>query len=244
MDQKQLGARSRECSSASGLSGSATPSPTSPTFANIGFPFSFSRSGATPPPSPSSPSFSFPQTPMGDELSSRKASTLAERYLTFLHLAPGVLKLIGDHGELVKVDDGEHPISEDDDVGSEVPMTRTASDYSYSAGRYSGNGWRIIGDAGGMYYLLVFLLEVSSDISLQGTIQSFSIHRPLLLFWGSPCSYWGSGGGRFHCCFHTRRLLRSGSNGMAQQQGCDLLHKVISHICLAGQVTNGIGVGI
>lgn len=56
--------------------------------------------------------------------------------------------MIGD-GELVKVDDGEFPISEDDDAGSEVPLTRSASDYSYSAGRYAGNGWRIVGDAGG-----------------------------------------------------------------------------------------------
>ena len=143
MDQKELGARSRACSVASSRQCSTGPSPTSTTFPNIGFP----RFGPTPPPSPRP--FQ-PPTPAIEEPSTRRTSALADRYLSLLHLAPGVLKLIGE-GKLVKVDDGEHPISEEEYIGSEVPMTRSASDYSYSAGRYAGNGWRIVGDAGGTY---------------------------------------------------------------------------------------------
>lgn len=99
----------------------------------------------------------------GEEIPSRKADALADRYLSFLQLAPGVLELLGEHGVLVKVgEDGiEHSVdgvdtdSEDgrDDKSNAVPTTRTASDYSYSATHYAGNGYRIIGDAGGMTVL-------------------------------------------------------------------------------------------
>ncbi|GBE80947.1 FAD/NAD-P-binding domain-containing protein [Sparassis latifolia] len=73
-------------------------------------------------------------------LSSQTSSTLADRYLSFLELAPGVVDLIGD-GELMKV-------CEDGLNEAEVPFARSASDYSYSADTYAGEGWRIIGDAG------------------------------------------------------------------------------------------------
>ncbi|KAI0332267.1 FAD/NAD-P-binding domain-containing protein [Cubamyces sp. BRFM 1775] len=77
-----------------------------------------------------------------DSLSARTSSTLAERYLSFLPLAPGVLDLIGD-GELVSIKtEGE------DDEETEGPVARSASDYSYSASEYAGPGWRAVGDAG------------------------------------------------------------------------------------------------
>ncbi|KAJ8488641.1 hypothetical protein ONZ51_g3445 [Trametes cubensis] len=77
-----------------------------------------------------------------DSLSARTSSTLAERYLSFLPLAPGILDLIGD-GELVTIKtEGE------DDEEAEGPMARSASDYSYSATEYAGPGWRVVGDAG------------------------------------------------------------------------------------------------
>ncbi|KAI0769406.1 FAD/NAD-P-binding domain-containing protein [Trametes elegans] len=75
-------------------------------------------------------------------LSARTSSTLAERYLSFLQLAPGVLDLIGD-GELVSL-----KTDEDEDEDSEGPVARSASDYSYSASEYAGPGWRLVGDAG------------------------------------------------------------------------------------------------
>lgn len=77
-----------------------------------------------------------------DTLSARASSTLAERYLSFLELAPGVLDLIGD-GELVSL-----KTDEDEDDDAEVPVARSASDYSYSASHYAGPGWRLVGDAG------------------------------------------------------------------------------------------------
>ncbi|KAI0072427.1 FAD/NAD(P)-binding domain-containing protein [Panus rudis PR-1116 ss-1] len=119
MEQKQLGVRSRACSSACGG----------------------------------------PPIPPG-EPNPKKTSALADRYLTFLHLAPGVQKLIGE-GELVAVDEsyGSREPDARDEQESECkankeacsgspPMARSASDFSYSASRYAGQGWRIIGDAG------------------------------------------------------------------------------------------------
>ena len=73
-------------------------------------------------------------------ISARTASTLADRYVSFLQLAPGVLDLVGD-GELVAV--------KTDEDEEEPPVARTASDYSYSASEYGGPGFRLVGDAGG-----------------------------------------------------------------------------------------------
>ncbi len=72
---------------------------------------------------------------------SRHHATLADKYLTFLHLAPGVQELMGDEAELVKVCD----------ENGEAPAARSASDFSYSADSYAGEGWRLVGDAGGMF---------------------------------------------------------------------------------------------
>ncbi|KAI0779599.1 FAD/NAD-P-binding domain-containing protein [Fomes fomentarius] len=75
-------------------------------------------------------------------ISARTASTLADRYLSFLHLAPAVLDLIGPDAELVTVKIDE------DDSDENIPVARSASDYSYSAPEYAGPGFRIVGDAG------------------------------------------------------------------------------------------------
>ena len=60
-----------------------------------------------------------------------------QRYLDTLELAPGLKKLLGD-GKLV------------DHLGTDATsLVHTASDYSYSSDRHSGDGWRVVGDAGG-----------------------------------------------------------------------------------------------
>ena len=66
-------------------------------------------------------------------------SSSTRRYLETLELAPCLKKLLGD-GKLV------------DHLGStngSPALVHTASDYSYSADKYAGDGWRVIGDAGG-----------------------------------------------------------------------------------------------
>jgi flavin-dependent dehydrogenase len=73
---------------------------------------------------------------MNQESFARGAETeqsLVARYQTHLHLAPNLVKLIGD-GTLV-VKPGE-------------PIVRSAEDFSYQADRYAGDGYRIAGDAG------------------------------------------------------------------------------------------------
>ena len=66
-------------------------------------------------------------------------SPSTQQYLETLDLAPGLKELLGD-GKLVPHLGTENGNSK---------LVHTASDYSYSAERYSGNGWRVIGDAGG-----------------------------------------------------------------------------------------------
>ena len=68
-------------------------------------------------------------------------SSSTQRYLETLELAPGLRELLGD-AKLI-----DH-LGSDGDNGS---LVHTASDYSYSADRYAGDGWRIIGDAGGLW---------------------------------------------------------------------------------------------
>jgi hypothetical protein len=61
------------------------------------------------------------------------------KYLETLELAPGVKKLVGD-GELV------------DHLGADAgnpSLVHSTTDYSYSLDGYAGDGWRVIGDAGG-----------------------------------------------------------------------------------------------
>jgi hypothetical protein len=66
-------------------------------------------------------------------------SVLVHRYLSNLSYAPGVLKLITEHGRLAPEKGG----------------IRSASDFSYSAPSYAGNRYRIVGDAGGGWFSLL-----------------------------------------------------------------------------------------
>ncbi|KAK7691668.1 hypothetical protein QCA50_005067 [Cerrena zonata] len=152
MDQKQLGIRSRAYAAATGQS--------------VPFP---AASTSNPIFAPSTPTSSTPSSSKSDGADSpnnenkQGTSNLAERYLSFIPLAPGVLKLIGEKGKFVGIDEDytviseytspfsdDHPGPKDsqNEKGKDVPMARTASDFSYSCGRYAGDRWRIIGDAG------------------------------------------------------------------------------------------------
>lgn len=63
-----------------------------------------------------------------------KKPTLTEHYLDQLQFLPGVRDLIGGKGQMIP--------------GS----TKSAADYSYFASRYSGDHYRIIGDAASMSF--------------------------------------------------------------------------------------------
>jgi hypothetical protein len=78
---------------------------------------------------------------------SSQISPTARHYHESLLLAPGLKKLIGN-GRMV-----EYPPSDK----KHEKLVHIAGDYSYYASTYAGNGWRIIGDAGGIrvYYLLI-----------------------------------------------------------------------------------------
>jgi hypothetical protein len=67
-------------------------------------------------------------------------STAEQRYLKGLDLVPGLKRLLGFKGKMVR---GE----------GEVSTVRTASDYSYSASSYAGENYRIVGDAAGKFLL-------------------------------------------------------------------------------------------
>ncbi|KAI0724125.1 FAD/NAD(P)-binding domain-containing protein [Fomitopsis betulina] len=127
MAQKELGLRSRASSSAS-VSPLMSPAP----LFSAPSAFSGADGGKMRPRSQST-------------LSARTASTLAERYRGFLQLAPGVQGLIGE-GELVDVV-GEG-MGEQQDEAAAGRAVKSASDYSYCADVYAGEGWRIVGDAG------------------------------------------------------------------------------------------------
>lgn len=73
--------------------------------------------------------------------SASEPSNVANRYHDALKLAPGLQALVGN-GRLVNYSETERK------------YVHMASDYSYSASKYAGDGWRIIGDAGGECMLL------------------------------------------------------------------------------------------
>ena len=79
-------------------------------------------------------------------------SILVHRYLSNLSFAPGVLKLITERGVLA--------------TEKEV---RTACDFSYSVPSYAGNGYRIVGDAGGKPVYITTGVPLKGDIQLSST---------------------------------------------------------------------------
>jgi len=71
--------------------------------------------------------------------SSDADSTLATRYQSHFALAPGLVKLIGNGVLTTKAGNED---------GKVDPLVRSATDFSYSAEQYAGNGYRLAGDAG------------------------------------------------------------------------------------------------
>lgn len=136
MDQKSLGIRSRAVSSAT-----AAPLPPSPLSMSFGAsPLLSDGSSAS---TSSTTAMHMPASPT--PANARRHATLADKYLTFLHLAPGVQALLGEDATLERVCD----------ENGDAPAARSASDFSYSSDCYSGTGWRVVGDAGGVYFLFL-----------------------------------------------------------------------------------------
>ncbi|TFY79165.1 hypothetical protein EWM64_g4846 [Hericium alpestre] len=75
------------------------------------------------------------------------AGNLLSRYLAALDLAPDLLSIIGD-GVLMKGKGNKGADDENSNANPDVPVIRTASDFSYSSSSYGGEGFRISGDAG------------------------------------------------------------------------------------------------
>ncbi|TFK44432.1 FAD binding domain-containing protein [Crucibulum laeve] len=99
--------------------------------------------------SPTSPSFPSSAAPNPTN------STMIARYISNLSLAPGLLKLITESGRM--------------DEGS----VKSASDFSYSAPSYAGNGYRIVGDAGAFidpFFSSGVHLALTSALSAAATI--------------------------------------------------------------------------
>ena len=83
---------------------------------------------------------------------SAPSPSLTSRYRSYLPLAPGLLELIGDGVLTTKpVSPPNSPNGNDstaNDFKSNEPLVKSATDFSYSADQYAGNGYRIVGDAG------------------------------------------------------------------------------------------------
>jgi len=74
-----------------------------------------------------------------EKAESTRDTSSTRRYLEALELAPGLKKLLG----------GAKLVSHLGTTDDSPTLVHTASDYSYSADKYAGGGWRVIGDAGG-----------------------------------------------------------------------------------------------
>jgi len=125
---------------------SFTPSPTTPFWdaspTSSSAESSFHRDPSTNPPScgtssSSLSSFTLPFSPGGSWSALAGAE---QRYLKALDLTPGVKRLLGSEGMMLRGD-------------PESDTVRTASDYSYSASSYAGENFRIVGDAAGTFSL-------------------------------------------------------------------------------------------
>lgn len=136
---------------------------------------SFHRATSTNPPTcgtppPSLSSSSLPFSPGG----SWPALVGAEqRYLKALDLTPGVKRLLGSEGLMLRGD-------------PESDTVRTASDYSYSASSYAGENFRIIGDAAGAFSYYSAMILISNPKNFVGV----SLHRSILFVWCTPCHDW------------------------------------------------------
>jgi hypothetical protein len=88
---------------------------------------------------------------------SNSTRSLTSRYRSYLPLAPGLLELIGDGVLTTKpASPPNSPNGADstaNDFRSNEPLVKSATDFSYSADRYAGRGYRIVGDAGCQFTL-------------------------------------------------------------------------------------------
>ena len=114
-----------------------------------------------------------------------------QRYLKALDLTPGVKRLLGSEGLMLR---GE----------PESDTVRTASDYSYSASSYAGEKFRIIGDAAGAFSYYSVMILISDPKNFVGA----SVHRSILFVRCTPRHDW-----RPLCCsvdrgFNSRGLFR------------------------------------
>ncbi|KAI0918900.1 hypothetical protein AcV5_001961 [Taiwanofungus camphoratus] len=143
------------------------------------------------------------------------ASPLAARYVGLLALAPGLLALLGA-GELV----GAH--GED---GKAPPLARSTSDFSYAADAYAGEGFRVVGDAGGA------CVSARVCVCLAGaawrlTAVCDSVHRPVLLV-GDPSRHdRRARRRRVHLRVDQGRLLRARRRAVAHRPRRRFVHEV------------------
>jgi flavine halogenase len=72
------------------------------------------------------------------------APTLKQHYLDCLQLSPGLIDLLGD---AKLIEDGPYPV------------VQSASDFSYNAPTYSGDHYRLIGDAAGRIVIEYYQLS-------------------------------------------------------------------------------------
>ncbi|KZP19599.1 FAD/NAD(P)-binding domain-containing protein [Athelia psychrophila] len=103
--------------------------------------------------------------------------SLTARYRSYLSLAPGTLELIGDGVLTTKpVSPPNSPNGPSEkEFKSNEPLVKCATDFSYSADRYAGNGYRIVGDAGSFidpFFSSGIHLAMTSALSAASTISA------------------------------------------------------------------------
>ena len=142
----------------------------------------------------------FPASPFANVSSKEGASesTLRSRYLSYLSLAPGVVKLISDRGKL------------------RDKSVKSSSDFSYSANSYAGPGYRIAGDAGGRLPLHLY----SSIIDFS------SLYRSLFFQWNTSGHDFCPICCHIHLRINSTSLLRRKRCPMAHQTRIHKLHQV------------------
>ncbi|KAF9075633.1 hypothetical protein BDP27DRAFT_1212578 [Rhodocollybia butyracea] len=105
-----------------------------------------------------------------------KSSSLTQRYLANLHLAPGVVRLLNGKNVGSSAEESDESFQEGFEnfcATLEPGSVRSASDFSYSAPDYAGNGYRIAGDAGAFidpFFSSGIHLAFTSALSAAATI--------------------------------------------------------------------------
>lgn len=116
-----------------------------------------------------------------------RPGSLEDHYLEEIKLAPGVQALIGEKGTYVK--------------GS----VKSTSDYSYHATGYSGDHFRIVGDAGGDLF----------DSPIIRILTGNSVRGSFILFRRACGHDWSTVGGEHYPWFDERPGIGDRSAGLA-----------------------------